>query len=121
MAAEPTNTKSQEVIALTPQVLKEILAEVKRPYIDEEAIARKERDRLRLRREQKRAVDYKKKIAEACGHIREDNTSAIAWMQNSDLVTRGVCQRCNSLFQPGNKDYIRLIKIPVGRQGVVYG
>ncbi len=36
----------------------------------------------------------------ACPHLRDDNTSAIAWMQNSDLVFRGVCQRCNKLFSP---------------------
>ncbi len=120
MAAEkPVNTGS-ETIPLTSDVLKTILEEVKKPYIDPELVARKERDRLRMRDEQKKAIAHKQKVADACGHIREDNTSAIAWMQNSDFVTRGVCQRCNTLFQPGHKDYIRLLKIPVGRQGVIY-
>ena len=57
----------------------------------------------------------------SCSHRRDDLTSAVAWMQCSDKVTRGCCQRCNTCFSPRPEEnalpeiyemYKELIRIP---------
>lgn len=125
--AEPTkSTASQPVVSQPAQpvqmdtaTLLKMIEELKKPYVDPKIVEAKERQRLALREERKRSEENRKAREAACSHLREDNTSRIAWMQNSDLVTRGVCQSCNALFQPGHPDYMRLIKIPVGRAGII--
>lgn len=100
---------------------KAIAEGIRQGKIDPEMEARKERDRIRLRAERERSEKSRKAKMDACTHLREDNTSTVAWMRNSDEVTRGVCQRCNKLFVPGDPDYDRVVRISTGRAGVIYG
>lgn len=93
-------------------ILSKVIEEAKKPYVDLDAEARKLRDRKRLQEERTRQEALRKAREESCAHMREDNTSAIAWMQNSDGIWRGVCQRCNALFTPEHPKYVELIRIP---------
>jgi|SRR3990167_1978181 len=101
-------------IPLTFQQLKDLLAEARKPHIDpaEEAKKLSQRDRVHTSELRRRAAE--KRRWEACVHLREDNTSCIAWMRNSDGIVRGVCQRCQCPFVPTHPDYERLIRIPTG-------
>lgn len=100
--------------------LREILREVRKPVIDEELAARKERERQRNRAEQDAMHEAQQARWSACGHLREDNTSAIAWLRHSDDVVRGVCQRCQRPFRPDQDDYAHFLRIPTRAPGVVY-
>lgn len=117
MAKEAEQTQTA---AVTLDAVKAIIEESKKPYKDPEAEARKERDRRRIREERARQEKLRQEREAACSHMREDNTSAIAWMQNSDQVTRGVCQRCNALITPSHEEYLRLLRVPTRGLGVVY-
>jgi transposase-like protein len=101
-------------------IIADIVREMKKPYIDPDVQARKERDRQRLRHEEELATAERKERQSNCPHVRQDNTSVIAWMTNSDNVTRGVCQRCNKLFTPEDPDYIKFIRIPTRAAGIVF-
>jgi hypothetical protein len=66
--------------------------------------------------------------AMSCSHRRDDLTSAVGWMQCSDKVTRGVCQRCNVCFSPIasenacpeiHEQYKELIRIPTQKGNAV--
>jgi hypothetical protein len=80
----------------------------------------KEAARLRLRAQQKEDAVIRKMREDSCIHMREDNTSVIAWMQNSDGIVRGVCQRCNTCFDPSHANYVNLRRIPYRSSSVVY-
>lgn len=80
----------------------------------------KEAARMRLRQQQKEDAQVRKMREDSCIHMREDNTSVIAWMQNSDGVVRGVCQRCNTCFDPSHPRYVELRRIPYRSSSVVY-
>lgn len=76
------------------------------------------RQRLRIQQEADQQV---KRIREqSCAHLREDGTCCIAWMENSDGITRGVCQRCNTCFDPNHARYAELRRIPTRTAGIVW-
>jgi hypothetical protein len=104
-------------LAALGKAIAEGLKEAKR---DPELEARKARDRQRIREERGRQEANQRAIQDNCPHLREDNTSAVAWMRNSDDITRGVCQRCNALFTPEHPEYLRLIRIPTRAAGVIF-
>lgn len=114
---------NKQALTLTSEQLKELLATVvaegKKPYVDEVEEARKEKNRLRLRQSQAEIDAKKKWLRENCTHLREDNTSAIAWMQNTDTKIRGFCMHCNTKFEPGDHDYERLLRIPTRSTGII--
>ncbi len=102
------------------ELLKTVLEEARKPVVDEQAQKRKEMHRQRLRN-QMVVNEHMRALREArCSHMRQDNTSRIAWMQNSDGVVRGTCQYCHAIFEPGHKDYDELIRRPTYGTGVVY-
>lgn len=106
------NEAESPTLALTPEQLKDLLVEMRKPVVDEAAELRKETQRERLRGSVARKRKQDADRIGGCAHLREDNTSAIAWMRNSDQVIRGVCQRCFGEFAPGHNDYPRLRAIP---------
>ena len=93
-------------------LLSKVIEESKKPYVDANVEAQKVRNRERIRGERAEQEANRAAREAACAHMREDNTSAVAWMQNSDNIWRGVCQRCNALFTPSHPDYAALIRIP---------
>lgn len=120
-----TETKS---ISLTPETLKDMISaavataiqEMKKPSeleqreLDKQATeaARKERQREQMRRDIESSEKERVAREKACGHIRANGSSRMAWMTYSDQVIRGVCQKCGAKINPGHEDYARLIKIP---------
>jgi len=93
-------------------MLSRVLEEAKKPYVDPELAAKVLRARERVRQANADMIAAEKVTQANCGHLREDNTSAIAWMLNSDEVWRGVCMHCRKLYTPEDTDYARVIKIP---------
>jgi len=92
---------------------------MRQAQIDPEKEAKKARWRERLRKERADAEANRIQRESDCPHMREDNTSVIAWFRFNDGVTRGVCQRCDKRFNPyledgrtPDPDYARMIKIP---------
>lgn len=83
--------------------------------IDPKVEQRKQIERERLREARRQELANRKMKEDACAHKRENGTSVIAWMTNSDNVTRGVCQRCNALFTPAHPRYRELIMVPTGQ------
>lgn len=94
-------------------LLRQVLEEAKKPYIDPDVESRKARDRERLRCEREIAEKARRDYQARCTHLREDGSSAVAWATQSDGITRGVCQHCNRLFVPEDPDYAQVIRIPV--------
>lgn len=110
-------------ISLTPDALRTLVEEIKKPYVDREAEARKTADRDRLRRDERDRLAAIAAAQEACPHVREDNSSAIAWYPFSSpagSTVMGVCQRCNLTLKPGHPRYEALMRIPT-RTGVMNG
>ena len=102
----------ERAVVMTPDQLESLVKAARAPIVDEAALRSKEQSRLRLREKiTKKARNDEAKYA-LCGHLREDNTSRIAWMTNSDGIRRGVCQFCNMTCGPDHPEYDRLIRIP---------
>lgn len=122
--AEKGTVMVDERVTLSKQELAELLKTTALAFREAQkdplAEARKEAGRIRLREEQERQKEVKRMREAACSHLREDNTSAVAWMKNSDDVTRGVCQRCNTDFAPGHPKYNELMRIPTRAAGIIY-
>lgn len=119
-ADEATETLSPQQLAM----IKAIAEAMKTPYIDQSAVENKERARIRLRQERDMAEKSKAAIEDSCSHVREDNTSRVAWITNhwrsiDRYVTEGFCQLCNKHYRPGVEGYAEMLKIPVGKAGVI--
>jgi len=101
-----------EAVVMTPEQLESLVRAARAPVRDEAALRSKEesRQRMRDRIAQKRRNDEAK--YRDCGHMREDNTSRMAWMNNSDGVRRGVCQLCGMQCAPDHPEYNQLIRVP---------
>jgi len=81
---------------------------------------KKEAMRDRLRGEQARSKEAMRLREEGCSHLREDNTSAIAWMATSDGRVPGTCQHCGTVFHDTHPRYSELRRIPTHRGSVQY-
>lgn len=104
--------------------LKILIEEMKKPYVDEEAVAKKERARERLQRERAEAERRIAARQNACSHLRDDNTSRVAWITLLQVakglyITEGYCQLCNKHFAPGVPGYEAMLKVPVGKAGLI--
>jgi hypothetical protein len=109
----------ERAVVMTPDQLESLVKVARAPIVDEAALRSKENSRLRMREKiaKKRRNDEAK--YELCGHLREDNTSRIAWMTNSDGVRRGVCQFCGMTCAPDHPEYDRLTRIPTRAPHIV--
>ena len=129
--ADQHKDEKETPVVLTMSALKEmmsaLIAEMKKPYIDPDLVARNLAAKLRLRAQREESERDLAAIQDACPHMRDDNTSAIAWANNFHrarklYVTEGPCQRCNKFFHPwmkSNAEYIHWLKVPVGKAGVI--
>lgn len=110
-------------LKLTQAQLIELLREARKPYVDEDAAAQKEREREKLRASERERLENIAAEQEACAHLREDNSSAIAWMpmrNKAGTITVGVCQRCQLVVAPDHPRWGELIRVPT-RTGVMAG
>ena len=102
------------------ELLKAVLEEAKKPYVDPDKVASAERARQRIREQRLMNEQMQHQRQASCPHRREDSTSAIAWATQSDGITRGVCQHCNRLVVPVDADYKELRKVPDRAPGVIH-
>jgi hypothetical protein len=120
---------NDQPINMTMGMLKEMLsalvAEMKKPFIDPEIVARNEAAKVRIRAQRLESEKDQKAIEDACTHRRDDLTSAVAWQEQFHrarrlYITDGFCQHCNKHFAPGVEGYSEMLKIPTGKVGVIY-
>ncbi len=125
MPEQESNAPTAEApgVSLSPKQLESMLAavieEARKPVVDKEAQVRRENQRLRLRKvllEDKAAERFRQ---DACTHLREDNTSCIAWQVNSDGVTRGFCPHCLLVVDEHYPKRQELLRIPTKRPSIV--
>jgi hypothetical protein len=122
---------SDQPITLTMGALKEMLsalvAEMKKPHVDLELVARNEAVRQRMRRQREQSAKDLDAVQDSCSHMREDNTSRVAWAENfvrdrQLYVKEGFCQLCNKHYHPNMKrphEYAEMLKVPVGKAGII--
>lgn len=129
MANQQTN---EQALNITPSALKEMLAalvaEMKKPHVDPDLVARNEAAKQRIRSQREESEAELKALQNSCSHLREDGTSRIAWheqyMRAKKLFyTIGFCQACNRPFYPdaNDPDYTRMLKVPSGKPGLIMG
>lgn len=117
-AAEPA-----PMLPMSADAIRVLVEEMRKPYVDREAEARKAAARARLQQDEKERMEALAVMQEACAHVREDSSSAVAWypFQNTrGTVTIGVCQRCNLTLRPSHPKYLDMLKVPT-RTGVMNG
>lgn len=112
-------------VTLTQAQLIELMREIKKPYVDEQIEARKERAKSRLREEREQSELNRVARENGCSHMRGDNTSRIAWNDyfiaaKNHWQREGYCQACNKHFKPGVDQFEQYVRIPTGRDGVIY-
>lgn len=121
-AAEPTSpmTFSPEQLAM----IKLIMQEARKPFVDEDVVKRNEAARIRMREQREDSEAMTAARQDACSHLREDNTSRVAWHQFHHVAKKlfiyeGYCQLCNKHYFPGVPGYELMIKIPSGKPGIM--
>jgi hypothetical protein len=109
------------------EMLKEVLAESRKPSVLEErklkeeeaARAKIEANRKKMRESQAEMVAEIQERQDNCPHLKEDGTSAIAWHTyyngTQPVATLGCCQHCNRLIKQTDSDFLMLAKIPQRR------
>lgn len=124
-AAEPAR------LSITAEDLKEILAAAiaqgQKPYVDPEKVRQAEAAKARIAKQRETSERETEARQSACSHLREDNTSRIAWNQFHHVerqlyIWEGFCQMCNKHFFPGMKpkgEYERMIRVPSGKPGII--
>jgi hypothetical protein len=117
-------------ITLTMGALKEMLsalvAEMKKPHVDQDVVARNEAAKLRMRAQRVQSEKDRVTFEDNCTHERPDGTSAIAWHEQLNrkrqlYITEGFCQHCNKHYEPGVEGYAAMLKKPTGKVGLITG
>lgn len=115
-------------MALIREIVSSAVEASKKPYVDQDEVAKKERARQRLRDQRKEAQEQIEAIQNGCNHLRDDNTSRVAWITNFNrqrqlYITEGFCQLCNKHYHPGMKEgsavYEAMLRVPVGKAGII--
>lgn len=99
------------------EMMKVLIDQMKKPYVDEQAEARKERQRQQLRAQRIASEKQIKAMQDSCNHLRDDGTSRVAWADNFHVaiqrfVHEGFCQLCNKHFAPGVEGYEQIVRVP---------
>ncbi len=106
--------KEKSETAIIAEALQQILAEIRRPREAQDAKQKRLKElRVQIAEEQRALRAAKAERQKRCSHLRPDKTSCIAWMMNSDGITRGVCMHCDRLITPDDPDYKALRAINV--------
>jgi hypothetical protein len=125
--ADQQKHKAEDAEVLSPgqiAMMKILIEEMRKPYVDQDVVARNEAARQRLRAQRTESEANIEAVWNSCSHMREDNTSRVAWITNFHrarnlYITEGFCQACNKPFRPGVKGYEEMLKMPVGKAGIV--
>lgn len=110
-------------------MLAALVAEMKKPVVDQDLLARNEAAKQRIRAQREESAADLKQIQDNCSHLREDGTSRVAWheqyMRAKKLFYQiGFCQACNIHLHPemGDLDlYKRMLRVPSGKPGLIMG
>jgi hypothetical protein len=101
--------------AQTQEVLKTVVAEIRKPPVDPVKEVQKAREKETKTRGEKEYWDKIKAAKKDCAHTRQNGTSNIAWARQSDSVERGFCPYCRSTFTPDDGElYEQLRRMPRG-------
>lgn len=101
--------------AQTQEVLKTVVAEIRKPPVDPVKEVQKAREKETKARGEKEYWDKIDAAKKNCAHTRQNGTSNIAWARQSDNVERGFCPYCRSTFTPEDGDlYEQLRRMPRG-------
>lgn len=108
-------------IAMTEDALVRLAEAIKTPYRDPVVEERKAKQRKAMIAERDAMNASRAQEIANCSHLREDNTSCIAWHEfaigrhpSGEIrkAYKGVCQHCNGFFEPGHPEYTALLRIP---------
>jgi hypothetical protein len=101
--------------AQTQEVLKTVVAEIRKPPVDPVKEVQKAREKETKTRGEKEYWDKIEAAKKNCAHTRQNGTSNIAWARQSDNVERGFCPYCRSTFTPDDGElYEQLRRMPRG-------
>lgn len=117
MANEKVETPGLLSTGQLEQILRVLVAEIRKPPVDPIKEAQKAR-------EQKSKVESlaamwasKFRKRDNCRHEREDGTCLVGWATQSDNVERGFCPICEWTFTPEDGDLYRKVRaMPRGRK-----
>lgn len=123
MANQQHQNAGDGAIALSKDELRLLIEEMKKPYVDPDAEARKERQKQQLRNQRAQAERQIKAVQDNCTHLRDDGTSRVAWADNFHVakgryIREGFCQACNKYYAPGVEGYEAIVRVP-GKVGMV--
>lgn len=125
--ADQQKHKAEEADVLSPgqiAMMKVLIEEMRKPYVDQDVVARNERARDRLRTQREESEKQVEAAWRSCSHMRGDNTSRVAWIENfhaaiGKYIIEGFCQACGCPFKPGRPGYEQMLKVPTGKTGIV--
>ena len=115
--------EQKATVSVPLEAVRELMLDLRKPYVDPEVQAAKDRNRQRVRQAESRRHEQDQVRWDRCAHLREDGTSSVAWLRNSDNITRGVCQRCLCPFsptEPSPEVYAKYLRIPTRAPNVVH-
>ena len=106
-----------------------LVAEMKKPHVDPDLLARNEAAKQRIRAQRAESEADKKQTQDGCSHLREDGTSCVAWHEQyirakKLFYTIGFCQHCEKHYHPEMEDkqeYSRMLRVPTGKPGLIMG
>jgi hypothetical protein len=110
-------------------MLAALVAEMKKPVVDHDLLARNEAAKQRIRAQREESAADLKQIQDNCSHLREDGTSRVAWHEQYMRALKlfyqiGFCQACNKHYHPemeDKADFMRMLKVPSGKPGLIMG
>ena len=91
-------------------------------YKDPEIVANKARMRQSMQQQQKDNLRNKEYRESSCNHLRENNSSRVAWIDNyvaatGRVVREGFCMVCEKHFHPDKPGYAEMVRISTGMNG----
>jgi hypothetical protein len=108
-AFDPVTLELIEVVktmreqAFTPEMLKTLITEMKKPYVDEAMLAREKREAEKTKRDMDQQRILVAKAQSLCRHKYKNGGWAIATVHNfPDRQTRGQCNHCRIWIEPAH-------------------
>lgn len=87
--------------AFTPEMLKTLITEMKKPYVDEAAMEREKREAAKTKRDMEQLRVVTARAQQLCRHKYKNGSWAIATVHNfPDRQTRGQCNHCRIWIEP---------------------
>lgn len=108
--------QTQKDLAASQKQVADAIIESRKPYVDPNVLKQKQQEL----EDRKKMVEYDLAIRVAkkqqCPHLRENGTSAINWMEHSNRIVKGVCNRCFSEFDSRDPKDVQLLRFDLKSQ-----